>query len=111
MRRQFERMEASLGDIERFTDADIAFHDALLAATGNHLLTRLIDMIGPVLRFGRMISLERRADGPIDSQKGHRRVLEAVQAGDPEAARLAMREHLSWTANLTLDEPVPARQA
>lgn len=106
MNAELERMEATVGDVERFTDGDIAFHDALLAATGNHLLTRLIDMIGPVLRFGRMISLERRADGPIDSQRGHRRILEAVRAGDPEAARLAMREHLSWTANLTLDEPI-----
>lgn len=101
---QFERMEASVHDIEQFTEGDISFHDALLAATGNHLLTRLIDMIGPVLRSGRIISLERRADGPIDSQRGHRNVLEAVRAGDPEAARHAMREHLSWTANLTLDD-------
>ena len=106
---QFKLMETSLNDIERFTDADIAFHAALLAATGNHLLTRLIEMIGPVLRFGRMISLERRADGPVDSQQGHLRVLEAVRAGDPDAAREAMRAHLSWTANLTLDEPVGAR--
>ena len=101
----YDRMEASIGDIEQFTDADIAFHAALLAATDNHLLTRLIEMIGPVLRFGRTISLERRPDGPIDSQRGHRRVLDAIQAGDPELAREAMREHLSWTANLTLDEP------
>jgi len=108
MAAQFERMASSVDDLEGFTDADIAFHDALLAATGNHLLTRLIDMIGPILRVGRKISLERRADGTIDSQQGHRRVLEAVRAGDAEAARLAMREHLSWTADLTLDEPAVA---
>ena len=106
---EFERMEASVGDLERFTDADVAFHDALLAATGNHLLTRLIATIGPILRFGRVISLKRRPDGPSDSQRGHRLVLDAVRAGDAEAARLAMREHLSWTANLSLDEPVPGR--
>jgi GntR family transcriptional repressor for pyruvate dehydrogenase complex len=106
MRAQLERMEGSVHDIERYTDGDIAFHNALLAATGNHLLTRLIAMIGPVLRLGRMISLQRRIDGPIESQRGHRRVLEAVRARDPEAARMAMREHLSWTANLKLDEPV-----
>ena len=109
MTAQFERMEMSVGDIERFTDADIAFHDALLGATGNHLLTRLIDMIGPALRLGRIISLERRGDGPVDSQRGHQRVLDAIRAGDPEAARLAMREHLSWTANLRVDEPIPSR--
>jgi DNA-binding FadR family transcriptional regulator len=101
----YDRMEASSGDIERFTDGDMAFHAAMLAATDNHLLTRLIETIGPVLRFGRMVSLERRPDGPIDSQRGHRRVLDAIQAGDPELAREAMREHLSWTANLTLGEP------
>ena len=105
----FERMQANLHDIEAFTDGDVAFHDALLAATGNHLLTRLIQMIGPVLRLGRIISLERRPDGPLDSQRGHRRVLEAVRAGDPETARLAMREHLGWTANLTVDEPAMPR--
>jgi DNA-binding FadR family transcriptional regulator len=108
---QFKLMESSLGDLDRFTDADIAFHAALLAATGNHLLGRLIEMIGPVLRFGRMISLERRADGPLDSQRGHRRVLDAVRAGNPEEAREAMREHLSWTANLTLDESVGSRSS
>lgn len=109
MAAQLKHMESSLTDLERFTDADIAFHAALLAAAGNHLLTRLIDTLGPVLRMGRMISLERRPDGPADSQRGHRRVLDAVRAGDPEEAREAMREHLSWTANLTLDETTVAR--
>jgi GntR family transcriptional repressor for pyruvate dehydrogenase complex len=94
----------TLSDSERFTDADIAFHQAMLASTGNQLLARLIEMIGPVLRFGRRISLERRPDGPADSQRGHRRVLEAIEAHDPEAAREAMREHLSWTADLTVDD-------
>lgn len=106
---EFERMEASLNDLERFTDCDIAFHDALLAATGNHLLIRLIETIGPVLRLGRMISIQRREHGPLDSQLGHRRVLEAIRSGDPEAARLAMREHLSWTANLAANEPTVRR--
>lgn len=109
MTREFDRMQANMHDIEAFTDGDVAFHDALLAATGNHLLTRLIQMIGPVLRLGRIISLERRPDGPLDSQRGHRRVLDAIRAGDPEAARLAMREHLGWTADLTVDEPATRR--
>jgi DNA-binding FadR family transcriptional regulator len=109
MTEQVDGIEASIGDIQRFTDGDIAFHDALLSATGNHLLTRLIDLSGPVLRFGRINSLERRADGPLDSQRGHRQVLEAVRAGDPEAARLAMHEHLSWTANLRVDAAVPGK--
>ena len=104
MRIAFDRMEAHVHDLDRFTDGDIAFHNAMLASTGNQLLIRMIDMISPVLRFGRRISLERRPDGPIDSQRGHRRVLEAIESHDPDAAREAMREHLSWTADLTVDE-------
>lgn len=103
MRTAFEQMD-NLSDLERFTDADIAFHQAMLASTGNQLLARLIEMIGPVLRIGRRISLERRPHGPADSQRGHRRVLEAIEAHDPDAAREAMREHLGWTADLTLEE-------
>ena len=106
---QYSSMDASLTDLERFTDADIAFHAALLSATGNQLLTRLIEMIGPVLRIGRRISLERRPDGPADSQRGHRRVLDAIRDGNSAEARDAMREHLSWTANLTLDEAGASR--
>lgn len=103
MRAAFEQME-HLTDFDRFTDADVAFHQAMLASTGNHLLARLIEMIGPALRFGRRISLERRPDGPDHSQRGHRRVLEAIEAHDPDAAREAMREHLSWTADLTVED-------
>jgi GntR family transcriptional repressor for pyruvate dehydrogenase complex/GntR family galactonate operon transcriptional repressor len=110
MNAQFRQMDASVHDLERFTDADIAFHAALLAAAGNHLLNRLIEMIGPVLRLGRMISLQRRPDGPADSQRGHHRVLEAIRAGNAGEAREAMREHLSWTANLTLGEPTGTRR-
>ena len=104
MAREIERMDAGIHDLERFTDGDIAFHNRLLGATGNHLLVRLIDMIAPALRLGRMISLQRRPEGPVDSQRGHRRVLEAIRARDGEAARLAMREHLSWTADMTVDD-------
>lgn len=111
MSTQYSSMQASLTDLERFTDADIAFHAALLSATGNQLLTRLIEMIGPVLRIGRRISLERRPDGPADSQRGHRRLLDAIRDGNPADAREAMREHLSWTADLTLEEAGGSRSA
>lgn len=100
----YERMEASKDDVERFVDADIAFHEAVLSATGNYLLTHLIDTIGPLLRMGRRVSLERRVDGATASQSGHRAVLDAIRAHDATAARQHMREHLSWTAELQLSD-------
>ena len=104
MEAAIKAMDAALDDPERFTDEDIRFHNALLEATGNRLLVRLIDLIGPLLRVGRRISLDRRPDGPVESLSGHRQILRAVKAGDVDKARQAMREHLSWTADLKLDD-------
>jgi DNA-binding FadR family transcriptional regulator len=97
-------MERSLDDFDLFIEADIQFHDAVLRATGNRLLVRWIDLIGPLLRVGRRISAERRPDGPSESLRGHRQILRAVKAGNFEKARAAMREHLSWTADLRLED-------
>ena len=97
-----DRFEAD--DIDRFTDADIRFHSLVLDATRNHLLIRLIELIGPLLRVGRRMSLERRPDGPAESLRGHQAILDAIRSGDADASRQQMREHLSWTANLRLDE-------
>lgn len=106
---EMERMIArgkpfSAADVTRFTEADIRFHKAVLHATGNQLLIKLIDLLGPLLRVGRRISLERRPDGPADSLQGHVEILNAVRDGRMDRARQAMREHLSWTANLKLDD-------
>jgi len=98
------RMDERLGDTDAFTDGDIAFHQAMLGATRNHLLTHLIDLIGPLLRFGRKVSVERRPRGAVESQEGHRQILAAVERRDADGARDAMRLHLSWTANLDISE-------
>ena len=41
---------------------------------------------------------------PSNSLRGHKQILRAVKAGDVDKARQAMREHLSWTADLKLDD-------
>ena len=96
------RMDEQLDDTDAFTESDIAFHQAMLGATRNHLLTHLIGLIAPLLRFGRKASVERRPRGAAESQAGHRDILAAVRGRDPEAARAAMRQHLSWMANLDI---------
>jgi len=104
MDRAIKAMEKSLDDPERFTDEDIHFHDALLRSTGNRLLLQWIELIGPLLRVGRRVSLDRRPDGPIESLRGHKQIYRAVKAGDADKSRQTMREHLSWTADLKLDD-------
>jgi GntR family transcriptional repressor for pyruvate dehydrogenase complex len=97
-------MEVNSDDPDRYTDEDIRFHDAVLRATGNRLLVQLIDLIGPLLRVGRRMSLDRRPAGPLASLREHKQIFRAIKAGEVAKARQAMREHLSWTADLKLGD-------
>lgn len=97
-------LDRSLDDPAKFTQGDIAFHDAILRATRNHLVPRLFDLLRPLLEFGREISVSTRPQGPTVSQAGHRAIFEAIRSGSATEARKAMEDHLSWTANLQLSE-------
>jgi DNA-binding FadR family transcriptional regulator len=76
-----------------YHQADIAFHRALIEATGNRALGAMTEPIHRALIAARRplarpdVRLER-------SLPEHRRILTAVAQGDPSAAREAMREHL-----------------
>lgn len=83
-----------IGDLEAYVEADLAFRRALALATHNELFVVLHDSIGEAL-----VEVRRRklALGPGQRRQcaaAHRRILEAVQAHDPSAARQAMRAHL-----------------
>lgn len=93
MRRAVEAMDASMDAPEAFIEADLDFHLALAEATGNSLIPLLIDPIVDLLREQRT-RIFNVPGGPARGQKHHKRILEAVSNGDPEAAREAMREHL-----------------
>ena len=76
--------------------ADLAFHRALLAATGNELLTKMeVIMETGLADRDRLVHTVKPSDDPIPS---HRLVVDAVRAHDPEAAELAMRELLAKAA-------------
>ncbi len=76
--------------------ADLAFHRALLAATGNELLTKMeVIMETGLADRDRLVHKLKPSDDPVPS---HRRVVDAVRAHDPVAAELAMRELLAKAA-------------
>ncbi|XVQ86055.1 FadR/GntR family transcriptional regulator [Microbispora siamensis] len=65
--------------------ADLRFHRAVLAATGNELLVRMEVVIESVLaERDRIVHDVVTADDPVPS---HRALLDAIRAGDGEAAR------------------------
>jgi DNA-binding FadR family transcriptional regulator len=82
---------------ERFHEADIAFHEALVAATGNRALGGLVERIQSALLLARF-PLARPSYREEIALPEHRRILDAVTAGDPSEARKAMSDHLDTIA-------------
>jgi DNA-binding FadR family transcriptional regulator len=78
---------AAAGDLDAFVAADADFHRGVVVASGNPLLLRLYDAIAEVLTE----SIHQTATMPEDHRilDAHVDVLEAIRAGDPEAASRA----------------------
>ncbi|MFI1840139.1 FadR/GntR family transcriptional regulator [Streptomyces olivaceoviridis] len=84
-------MEAAAAEPGRrgYVEADIAFHRALLDASGNRLLGSLGRAVGIALEHSFLISTQ--TPGAVEaSLPGHRAVVEAVEAHDPAAAAAAV---------------------
>lgn len=86
---------------EGFLQANFEFHRAIAVASGNQLLTAILDAIKEYL-------LTERFAGPVDpatrktSNAGHRAIADAILRSDPEGARQAMRQHLTSIESIYL---------
>ncbi len=90
IRQSYARMEeaAREGEAAAYIAADLEFHNAIVAACGNHLLARMTQSIGGALRMSRDISI-RVASGWAGSLPLHKALAEAIAMHDPAAARAA----------------------
>lgn len=87
------------GAYQRFLDSEQRFHQTLYEAAGVGELWALV-----CARSGHIDRL-RRLNLPDPGKaeailRDHRRIVEALEAGDPDAARKALRDHLSGTLNI-----------
>ena len=86
-----ELMEVSggAGDLATFLEQDVAFHRLLLRASGNTMFSALSDVVEEVLRGRTGHDLMPPTPKP-EARQLHRMVADAVAAGEPEVARVAM---------------------
>ncbi|TFI59691.1 FadR family transcriptional regulator [Sphingomonas parva] len=84
----FRRMEAAEAAGEDPLEADIAFHVAVLEASGNPFYLQFRDVVATALRTS--IRFTNGLEGRTASLPAHRAVLAAIEAGKPERARAAM---------------------
>lgn len=85
-------------DVGRFVEADLAFHDVILHASGNVFLAVLFEPLSRVLA-ARRAQTSRVVQIQTNAIKKHAHIVEALESGDPEQARLAMDSHITQTMN------------
>ena len=86
-------------DLAAFNAADLAFHDAVMAAADNELIVAILHPIRGLLqemrrRTGAHAELHARA------LSEHAAILDAIASGDPARARTIMGAHLSFTSSV-----------
>ncbi|WP_434588347.1 GntR family transcriptional regulator [Streptomyces sp. A5-4] len=78
---------------ESHIEMDMAYHRLIREVAGNTHLTAALDTIQGKAHLA-LHSLWRSPEAPRLAVQEHRRIFEAMTAGDPDAAELAAREHI-----------------
>jgi GntR family transcriptional repressor for pyruvate dehydrogenase complex len=89
-------MFASLDKPAQFLKHDMNFHKAVAAASGNQILTVLMNLVTQVLFETRRKTVKRARDLK-ESAEMHQKIYRAIRNKDSEAARQAMGIHLRAT--------------
>lgn len=101
-----DAMDAALAAGEETVGLDLAFHRTIAEATGNRHFLGLFNYLGEVLMTRARLSVSgaQLSNRPYDPDKlrefqarissDHRRIVEAIAAGDGDGARAALRTHL-----------------
>lgn len=91
------REAADEADTEKFVQADIDFHAAVMRATANLFVPLLFEPFGPLLFEGRR-ETSAVPQIRINAIAHHEEVLAALESGNPDKAREAMNAHMNQTA-------------
>ena len=109
MAEEIAGMYASVDEPEQYLVHDMRFHQLIAAASGNRILTALMNMVATIL-FEYRSKTVKRAKDLKDSAEQHRTIFRAMRERDQEAARNAMRDHLLKTQaaqRLEVEESFP----
>ena len=86
-------MYAALQDPQMFLDYDLRFHRSVAAAANNPMLGAIIEAVAALFFERRRATIER-AHNLKESADMHRKIYQAIRAGDRETARAEMEEHV-----------------
>jgi GntR family transcriptional repressor for pyruvate dehydrogenase complex len=90
---ELAEMFATLDEPEEYLVHDMRFHQTIAAASGNRIITALMNMVVSIL-FDVRSKTVYRAHDLKESAEMHRQIFRSIREGNVEAARNAMRDHL-----------------
>jgi GntR family transcriptional regulator, transcriptional repressor for pyruvate dehydrogenase complex len=105
MREAVSVMDNARDDADAYIEADLDFHLSLAEAAANPFILSLIDSIVGMLREQRK-RIFYVDGGPARGQFHHKRILDAVERRDPQAAREAMQAHLRQVREDSSNSPI-----
>jgi GntR family transcriptional repressor for pyruvate dehydrogenase complex len=108
LRVELDRMVAAGGSADDLVEADAAFHDVIARAPGNGVLRALLRSLSTSTVRARL--WHGIADrGALDqAREEHRRIYEAISAGDPDLARASALLHIATNENWLREHLDPA---
>ena len=103
MSEEVAEMFASLDNPAQYLIHDMRFHQTIAAASGNRILTSLMNMLATLLLDMRSKTVNRARDLK-ESAEMHRNIYSAIRRRDVAAASAAMRDHLLLAEKAQADE-------
>src|SRR5882762_10109935 len=94
LEKSLDRMREA-GSVEELVEADVAFHAVIAKAAGNAVLTSLLASLSTRTMRVRLWHGRTADDALHETREEHRRIYEAIIAGDPELARAAATAHIA----------------
>ncbi|MGC9398070.1 MAG: FadR/GntR family transcriptional regulator [Anaerolineae bacterium] len=97
-----------IDDLERLVEREIRFHKAVVDMADNEILSELMEIFYGF--YHRYVQQHRFYFTVKPREQGHQGIVQAIKAGDPDAAREAMRTHLSVSRQRALAEELDKRR-
>src|SRR6266853_4900882 len=94
LRSSLELMREAQG-VEELVEADVAFHAVIARASGNPVLVSLLASLSTRMMRVRLWHGRTSDEALHETREEHRRIYEAIIAGDPDLARAAATAHIA----------------
>jgi GntR family transcriptional repressor for pyruvate dehydrogenase complex len=94
VRQQLQQMKKNATHLARFADADMAFHLAVVKASGHTLFFEVLNAVLP--EIGRNFARQTHSDTTVAQKtlREHQQIFHALERRNPAQAEQRMRKHL-----------------